>query len=123
MGGRDKAILDKCFKMTKKGKKEADREIALRVAPDLKGSPKEGIRMAVGTTRAELMAQCKARGIKNYRVINKVEMGDILAHIGDQVYIDKVVAGAVARWKQGWGQKGGQPAGSTKGTSHPKEQE
>lgn len=85
-----------------RSKEETDREIALRIAPDIKPSPKEGIRMAAGTTRAELMAQCKARGIKNYRVINKAEMEDILAHIGETSYIEKVVAGAVARWKDGW---------------------
>lgn len=103
MTERDKAILDKCYKKTKKGRKETDRDTALRIAPDLKGSPhKEGIIMHAEATRAELMKVCKEKGIKNYRVINKQEMVDILAHIGEPAYIDKIVTGAVARWKAGW---------------------
>ena len=83
-------------------RKKAERVAIIDAA---KPSPKEGIRMAAGSTRAELMQVCKEKGIKNYRVINKEEMVDILAHIGEPAYIDKVVAGAVARWKQGWGAK------------------
>lgn len=146
MTAHDKQLLDKCFKMTKKGKntipkglhrskEETDREIALRVAPELKPatvdkkaihtlnkkviekikekgiavycdskpSPKEGIVMATGSTRNELMETCKQKGVKNFRVLNKQEMTDILKNIGDQKYIDIVVEGAVRRWKSGWG--------------------
>jgi hypothetical protein len=51
------------------------------------------------------MAQCRAQGVKNYRVINKKEMIDILAHISDQKYVDTIVTGAVIRWKSGWGRR------------------
>lgn len=112
-------------------KKETDRDIALRIAPELKtkdkkmvlarehtsqrmvltdpktakkleGSPKEGIVMHAGATRNEIMLQCKEKGVKNFRVLNKQEMVDILKNIGDQKYIDIVVEGAVRRWKSGW---------------------
>jgi L-lactate utilization protein LutB len=75
------------------------------IAPkaDSSPSPKEGVVMHAGASRAQLMDACKQKGVKNYRVINKAEMVDILAHIGDQAYVDRVVAGAVARWKAGWG--------------------
>ena len=72
---------------------------------DNKPSPKEGIRMAAGTTCAELRQVCKEKGIKNFGVLDKAEMEDILAHIGDQEHINKVVAKAVAEWKGGWGKK------------------
>jgi len=104
-------------------KKETDRDIALRIAPELKTtkltiqpehisqrnvltdkkpSPREGIVMHAGATRNEIMLQCKEKGVKNFRVLNKQEMIDILKNIGDQKYIDIVVEGAVRRWKSGW---------------------
>ena len=90
--------------------KETDRETALRIAPDLSPSPKEGIIMAAGSTRNSLMLQCKERGVKNFRVLNKQELSDVLKNIGDQKAVDAIVAGAVARWKSGWG-KNSQLAG------------
>ena len=49
------------------------------------------------------MAIIKERGVKNFRVLNKQELSDVLKNIGDQKAIDAIVAGAVARWKSGWG--------------------
>jgi hypothetical protein len=102
---RDKKILDKCYQKCRqsKVKKETDRETALRVAPELKGSPKEGIIPSVGNTRNQIMMECKARGVKNYRVLNKQELTNVLKDIGNQKYVNAIVAGAVARWKAGWG--------------------
>jgi len=68
-------------------------------------SPKEGIVMHAGASRNELMIAAKERGIKNFRVLNKQELADVLKNIGDQKAVDAIVAGAVARWKAGWGKR------------------
>ncbi len=68
-------------------------------------SPKEGIVMHAGVSRNELMMTAKERGVKNFRVLNKQELSDVLKNIGDQKAVDAIVAGAVARWKSGWGKR------------------
>jgi hypothetical protein len=71
-------------------------------------SPKEGIVMHAGASRNELMMVAKERGVKNFRVLNKQELGEVLKTIGDKKAVDAIVAGAVVRWKAGWGSKKGQ---------------
>lgn len=56
-------------------------------------------------TRNALMLQAKERGIKNFRVLNKEELAQVLADGVTQERIDEVVAGSVARWKSGWGKR------------------
>ena len=56
-------------------------------------------------TRHDLMLQAKDRGIKNFRVLNKEELGIVLAEGVTSEKIDNVISGAVARWKSGWGSK------------------
>lgn len=56
-------------------------------------------------SRNDLMIEAKTKGIKNFRVLNKAELGLILVDGVTQDQIDKVVSGAVARWKSGWGSK------------------
>ena len=58
-------------------------------------------------TRNDLMLLAKDRGIKNFRVLNKEELQAVLADGVSQEKIDEVVAGAVTRWKSGWGTKKG----------------
>ncbi len=74
-------------------------------AADKSASPKEGIIMHAGASRNELMMTAKERGVKNFRVLNKQELADVLKNIGDQKAVDAIVAGAVVRWKSGWGRK------------------
>src|SRR3990167_2066146 len=74
-----------------------------KASADNSPSPKEGIVMHVGASRNELMMTAKERGVKNFRVLNKQELSDVLKNIGDQKVVDAIVAGAVARWKSGWG--------------------
>jgi hypothetical protein len=74
-------------------------------AADRSASPKEGIIMHAGASRNDLMMTAKERGVKNFRVLNKQELADVLKNIGDQKVVDAIVAGAVARWKSGWGKK------------------
>ena len=68
-----------------------------------KASSKEGTVMHAGASRHELMLAAKDRGVKNFRVLNKQELADVLKNIGDQKAVDAIVSGAVARWKSGWG--------------------
>ncbi len=56
-------------------------------------------------TRQALMIKAKERGIKNFRVLNKVELGAVLVEGVTPEQIQEVVSGAVARWKSGWGSK------------------
>jgi len=56
-------------------------------------------------SRNELMLIAKDRGIKNFRILNKEELMHILAEGITQQEIDALVAGAVDRWKSGWGSK------------------
>jgi len=56
-------------------------------------------------SRNELMLIAKDRGIKNFRILNKEELMHILADGITQQEVDALVAGAVARWKSGWGSK------------------
>ena len=59
----------------------------------------------VALNRAALMMKAKDRGIKNFRVLNKGELEAVLAEGVTSEQIEKVVSGAVARWKSGWGSK------------------
>jgi len=89
-------------KQKQKGKKQkvvVDRKVLADNSP----SPKEGIVMHAGASRNELMMTVKERGVKNFRVLNKQELSGVLKNIGDQKAVDAIVAGAVARWKSGWG--------------------
>ncbi len=56
-------------------------------------------------TRQALMLLAKERGVKNFRVLNKAELTQVLADGVTPEQIQEVVAGAVARWKAGWGIK------------------
>jgi len=56
-------------------------------------------------SRNELMLEAKAKGIKNFRVINKQELVEILKKDTTQERINEIISGAVARWKAGWGKK------------------
>ena len=56
-------------------------------------------------SRNELMLIAKDRGIKNFRILNKNELMHVLADGITQQEVDALVAGAVDRWKSGWGSK------------------
>jgi len=90
--------------MVKKAKKQKGAE-GKKAVVEVSASPKEGISLHAGASRNELMLAAKERGVKNFRVLNKQELSDVLKNIGDQKAVDAIVAGAVARWKSGWGKK------------------
>ena len=56
-----------------------------------------------GPSRNELMLEAKARGIKNFRILNKQELIEVLKDGTTQERSNEILAGAVARWKNGWG--------------------
>ncbi len=92
--------------MATKQKQKAKKQKAVeqkKASAERSPSPKEGIVMHAGASRNELMMTAKERGVKNFRVLNKQELTDVLKNIGDQKAVDAIVAGAVARWKSGWG--------------------
>ena len=94
--------------MATKQKQKAKKQKAVeqkKASAERSPSPKEGIVMHAGASRNELMMTAKERGVKNFRVLNKQELSDVLKNIGDQKAVDAIVAGAVARWKSGWGSK------------------
>jgi hypothetical protein len=94
--------------MATKQKQKAKKQKAVeqkKASAERSPSPKEGIVMHAGASRNELMMTAKERGVKNFRVLNKQELSDVLENIGDQKAVDAIVAGAVARWKSGWGKK------------------
>lgn len=90
--------------MVKKAKKQKAAENK-KAPAEATASPKEGIVLHAGASRNELMLAAKERGVKNFRVLNKQELADVLKNIGDQKAVDAIVAGAVARWKSGWGKE------------------
>ena len=61
----------------------------------------ESVPQALGRTRNDLMLEVKARGIKNFRVMNKEELRMIVAGASAQ-QIEAVILAAVTRWKAGW---------------------
>ncbi len=73
--------------------KKAKKQKVVKVQPEVK------------QTRNALMLQAKDRGIKNFRVLNKEELMHVTADGITQQEIDAIVAGAVARWKAGWGKR------------------
>ena len=56
-----------------------------------------------GLSRNELMLEAKTRSIKNFRILNKQELIEILKDGTTQERASEIVAGAIARWKNGWG--------------------
>jgi len=73
--------------------KKAKNQKVVKVQPEVK------------QTRNDLMLQAKERGIKNFRVLNKEELAQVLADGVTQERINEVVAGSVARWRAGWGKR------------------
>jgi hypothetical protein len=56
-----------------------------------------------GRSRNELMLEAKAKGIKNFRILNKVELIEVLKEGTTEARKTEITGGAVTRWKSGWG--------------------
>ncbi len=57
-----------------------------------------------GQSRNQLMEVVKSRGIKNFRVMNKTELAEIVGGAKED-RIQEIMEQAVKRWKSGWGTK------------------
>jgi len=66
---------------------------------------KEGVMESAKKSRNELMLIAKDRGVKNFRVLNKKELEKVTRDNATDDEIQKVVTGAVDRWKSGWGSR------------------
>lgn len=58
-----------------------------------------------GKTRTALMLEVQRMGVKNFRVMNKEELSEIVAGASKD-RTQAIMEGAVLRWKGGWGKKG-----------------
>ena len=54
-----------------------------------------------GQSRNQLMEAVKSRGIKNFRVMNKAELAEIVGGAKSD-RIEAIMKEAVTRWKAGW---------------------
>ncbi len=62
-------------------------------------------------SRNDLMLEAKAKGIKNFRILNKEELQKVLDPKTAQEETTEVIKNAVIRWKSGWSKnkEAGQP--------------
>ena len=56
-------------------------------------------------SRNQMMIQAKEKGIRNFRILNKAELTEILKPDTSQERAKEIVDTAVSRWKSGWGTK------------------
>ena len=61
------------------------------------------IKAEKGPSRNDLMLQAKAKGIKNFRILNRAELTEVLRSDICTEGISVIVTSAVNRWKSGWG--------------------
>ena len=57
-----------------------------------------------GLNRNQLMGEVKSRGVKNFRVMNKAELTEIVGGAKSE-RIETIQKEAVERWKSGWATK------------------
>jgi len=98
---KDKEFLNKLH-AKHYGKKKSKTQKP-KASPKLPQESEAAKTQTKGSSRNELMLQAKECGIKNFRVINKEELIEILKEGTTQERINEIVSGAVARWKAGWG--------------------
>jgi len=72
--------------------------------PETKPAAKVEAVETQGRSRNQLMEVVKSRGIKNFRVMNKAELREIV-NGASQTRISEIQVEAVSRWKSGWGKK------------------
>lgn len=104
-------LYEKHYGKKKKSKAAKQKEVvAEKVAVEQKAVAEKRGNGLKGQSRTDLMLQAKEKDIKNFRVLNKEELMKVLAPEATEESVVQVVQGAVARWKSGWGKKGGRPA-------------
>jgi hypothetical protein len=86
-------------KMAKKKKAAIVKKTAVK-EPVVKNTKAE----EAGLSRSRLMEEVKKRGIKNFRVMNKAELTEIVGGAKPE-RIEAIQKGALTRWKAGWTKK------------------
>ena len=61
---------------------------------------------STGPSRNELMEAVRAKKVKNFRVMNKVELAEVLKPDTTSIRIKEIQETAVKRWKSGWKSQG-----------------
>ena len=102
---KDKALIHNLYGKYYGNKKKKEDPMVKAIK-----AKQEAIKVKTGASRNNLMLQVKEKGVKNFRILNKNELMHILAEGITQQEIDALVAGAVAKWKAGWGTRGKQTA-------------
>ncbi len=97
---KDKELVNKLYNKYYANKKP---KATFRTAEKRPKEAKIKETQAESPSRNELMLQAKAKGIKNFRVINKEELTEILKAGTTKERINEIVSEAVARWKSTWG--------------------
>ena len=93
-----------------KGKRQPKEKLTLedvrkkstKKVPEKKDAPPGNTEEKAGS-RAELMTQAQAKGIKNFRILNKEELTAVLYESATPETIKSITSAAKARWKAGWG--------------------
>src|SRR3989338_4839214 len=85
--------------MAKKKKTAVVKKAAVK-APVVKSAKAE----TTGLSRNQLMEEVKSRGIKNFRVMNKAELAEIVGGAKPD-RVEAIMKEAVTRWKAGWTKK------------------
>lgn len=90
------------------GFKTKGAEMAKKKKSAVKATAKPAVKVekaeTQGQSRNQLMEVIKSRGIKNFRVMNKAELAEIVGGAkADRVA--EIQKQAVERWKSGWGTK------------------
>ena len=96
------AILERLGFKTEEGEMVKKKKSAVKsvVKPAVKVEKAE----TKGQSRNQLMEVVKSRGVKNFRVMNKEELAEIVGGAkADR--IAEIQKQAVERWKSGWGTK------------------
>lgn len=98
---KSKEFLDKVY--AKYYGKEKSKAQEQKVSAKMPKKSKAGDALSKGPSRNELMLQAKAKGIKNFRILNKEELVEILKEGTTKEHINEIVSEAIVRWKSGWG--------------------
>jgi hypothetical protein len=74
---------------------------------ELKSSKKQESQTATAShlTRNEMVLEAKKRGIKYFRIMNKVELTEVLDPKTTPERVSEIQKQADARWKSGWSKK------------------
>jgi tRNA G26 N,N-dimethylase Trm1 len=84
-----------------KSKKQMEKDKIVERASEIN----KEIRTEKGVSRNDLMLQAKAKGIKNFRILNKEELENVLHPDIKPEAVECIVKNAVVRWKSGFGSR------------------